>query len=80
MGCNGLVGDGDPDERLRYADLLRSVLSLIAEGPVLRQRMARGALAMGGFSVLWTSIAFLLARAPYDYSEGVIGLFGLALE
>ncbi len=67
-----------PTERLRYPELLRSVLSLIAEEPVLRRRMALGALAMGGFSVLWTSITFLLAGAPYDYAEGVIGLFGLA--
>ena len=67
-----------PTERLRYAPLLRSVLSLIAEQPVLRQRMALGALAFAGFSVLWTSIAFLLAGAPYHYGAGVIGLFGLA--
>jgi len=68
----------EPTERLRYRELLRSVLSLIAEEPILRQRMVLGALTMGGFSVLWTSIAFLLARSPYDYGEGVIGLFGLA--
>lgn len=67
-----------PTERLRYAQLLRSVLALIAEEPVLRQRMALGALSMAGFSVLWTSIAFLLAGGPYHYGTGVIGLFGLA--
>lgn len=67
-----------PTERLRYRELLRSVWTLITEEPVLRQRMVLGALTMGGFSVLWTSIAFLLARAPYHYGEGVIGLFGLA--
>ena len=67
-----------PTERLRYPQLLRSVLSLVASEPVLRRRMALGALSMGGFSVLWTSIAFLLAKAPYEYGEAVIGLFGLA--
>ena len=67
-----------PTERLRYAELLRSVLSLVAEEPVLRRRMALGTLGMVGFSVLWTSITFLLAGAPYHYGEGVIGLFGLA--
>jgi predicted MFS family arabinose efflux permease len=67
-----------PTERLRYRELLRSVLSLIEAEPVLRQRMALGALSMGGFSVLWTSIAFVLAKPPFDYGEGVIGLFGLA--
>jgi predicted MFS family arabinose efflux permease len=35
-------------------------------------------LSMAGFSALWTSIAFLLAKPPYGYGEGVIGLFGLA--
>jgi predicted MFS family arabinose efflux permease len=68
----------EPAERLPYKDLLRSVLSLVKSEPVLRRRMALGALSMGGFSVLWTSIAFLLAKPPYDYGEGVIGLFGLA--
>ncbi len=67
-----------PTEDLRYPELLRSVVSLVKAEPVLRQRMALGALSMGGFSVLWTSIAFLLAKSPYSYSEGVIGLFGLA--
>jgi predicted MFS family arabinose efflux permease len=67
-----------PTEQLRYAELLRSVLSLIGEEPVLRQRMLLGATSMGGFAALWTSIALLLAKAPYGYGEGVIGLFGLA--
>ena len=30
------------------------------------------------FSILWTAIAFLLAREPYGYADGTIGLFGLA--
>jgi predicted MFS family arabinose efflux permease len=67
-----------PTEELRYPELLRSVFSLVKSEPVLRRRMALGALSMGGFSALWTSIAFLLAKPPYEYGEGVIGLFGLA--
>jgi predicted MFS family arabinose efflux permease len=67
-----------PTENLRYPELLGSVLSLVRTEPVLRQRMALGALSMGGFSVLWTSIAFLLAKPPYGYGEAAIGLFGLA--
>jgi predicted MFS family arabinose efflux permease len=65
-------------EPVRYRAALRSVLALIAREPVLRQRMALGALGFGCFSVLWTSIAFLLSAAPYNYDEAVIGLFGLA--
>jgi MFS family permease len=68
----------DPTERLPYPALLRSVLSLVREEVVLRQRMALGAAAMGWFSVAWTSLAFLLSGAPYHYGSAVIGLFAIA--
>jgi predicted MFS family arabinose efflux permease len=63
---------------LPYRALLRSVAQLVAAEPVLRRRMIYGALGMASFSVLWTAISFLLAGAPYHYSEATIGLFGLA--
>ncbi|HZC06602.1 MAG TPA: MFS transporter [Ktedonobacterales bacterium] len=62
---------------ISYGKLLRSVLSIAREEPLLRRRAAYGALAFAAFSVLWTSIAFLLARPPYGYNQAVIGLFGL---
>jgi predicted MFS family arabinose efflux permease len=66
-----------PTTDLSYPALLRSVARLVVEQPTLRVRMVYGALQMGQFSVLWTTIAFLLAGRPYHYSEGTIGLFGL---
>jgi MFS family permease len=63
---------------MSYRALLRSVLTLVREEPVLRQRMALGAVAMGCFSILWTAIAFLLSGPPYHYGSALIGLFGLA--
>jgi predicted MFS family arabinose efflux permease len=65
-------------ERLPYPALLRSVLELVKGEPLLRQRMFLGATAFGCFSVLWTSLAFLLSGPPYHYGNAVIGLFGLA--
>jgi predicted MFS family arabinose efflux permease len=62
---------------LSYGGLLRSIAGLIREEPVLRQRMIIGALDFGCFSALWTSLAFLLSGAPYNYGNAVIGLFGL---
>jgi predicted MFS family arabinose efflux permease len=62
---------------LGYPSLLRSVLSLAREEPLLRLRSAYGAMSFGAFSVLWTSMAFLLAGHPYDYGPATIGLFGL---
>jgi predicted MFS family arabinose efflux permease len=65
-------------ERLPYPTLLRTVLRLVREEPLLRQRMLLGSTAFGCFSVLWTSLAFLLSGPPYRYGNAVIGLFGLA--
>ena len=71
-----------PDEghrpRLSYWSLVGSSLRLLAEVPALRRRAWHGACAFGAFSVLWTSLAFLLSGSPYHYSNAVIGLFGLA--
>jgi predicted MFS family arabinose efflux permease len=67
-----------PTTDLGYGGLLHSVLKLIGEEPILRQRMALGALGFGCFSILWTALAFLLSAPPFNYSNAVIGLFGLA--
>ena len=66
-----------PRPSLSYPGLLRSVLRLVADEPKLRMRMLYGAFGMGQFSVLWTTIAFLLAGSPYRYGDATIGLFGL---
>lgn len=67
-----------PAQTLRYPALLRSVLDLARREPELRRRSLYGALGFAAFSVFWTSLAFLLVRPPYRYSEAQIGLFGLA--
>lgn len=67
-----------PTTTLSYPSLLRSVLELIARQPTLRMRMLYGTLGMAQFSALWTTLAFLLAGAPYHYGDATIGLFGLA--
>jgi predicted MFS family arabinose efflux permease len=72
------LGKVPPTETLPYRTLLRSVVSLVAAEPLLRQRMVLGAAVMGCFSALWTSIAFLLSGPHYGYGNTVIGLFGLA--
>jgi predicted MFS family arabinose efflux permease len=62
---------------LPYPQLILSVLQLFLEARVLRVRALIGGLIFAVFSVLWTSMAFLLAQAPYHYSDAKIGLFGL---
>ncbi|HUA94424.1 MAG TPA: MFS transporter, partial [Acidimicrobiales bacterium] len=67
-----------PRPHLPYRRLVGSSVRLLATEPVLRRRAFNGAAAFGAFSVLWTSLAFLLSGPPFGYSKAVIGLFGLA--
>jgi predicted MFS family arabinose efflux permease len=67
----------EPPSRLRYPALLRSVLTLLREEPVLRWRIVYSASSYAAFGAVWTSIGFLLARPPHNLSEGAIGLFSL---
>jgi len=62
---------------LTFGQLLGSLVPLIRKEPVLRRRAVYGALAFAAFSVFWTSVAFLLSRPPFGYSQAIIGLFGL---
>lgn len=66
------------DNQLNYPQLLASIFHLMMTNKTLRIRSILGGLTFANFSILWTSMAFLLSAPPYRYSEGVIGLFGLA--
>ena len=65
----------DPD--LSYKGLIRSLWPLLRDEPVLRRRMVYGAIGMSGFTVVWTSLAFLMAE-DYGKGEAETGLLGLA--
>jgi len=65
-----------PSTTTSYPALLRSVLTLYREEPVLRRRGIYGALGFASFATLWTSVAFLLEDS-FGYAEATIGLFGL---
>jgi predicted MFS family arabinose efflux permease len=66
-----------PSTDLRYGALLASIGALIRREPVLRRRMLFGACGYAGFSLVWTTLTFLLSDPPFNYGESTIGLFGL---
>lgn len=63
---------------LSYPRLLGSVFALLRDEPLHRLRTLLGCLGFAVFAVFWTPLAFLLAAEPYGFSDGAIGLFGLA--
>jgi len=63
--------------KLSYRDALGSTARLVIQEPLIRLRACFGFLCFATFSVLWTSMAYLLSDR-YHYGPAVIGLFGLA--
>jgi predicted MFS family arabinose efflux permease len=66
-----------PQSKLSYGALLRSLWELVKSQPVLRESSLIQAMLFGAFSVFWSTLAFLLTRPPYSYGSQAIGLFGL---
>ena len=72
LPATGRAASGDG-----YRALLASVWRIAREEPVVRRRAAYGAAGFAAFSVFWTTLSFLLARPPYDFGDGAIGVFSL---
>ena len=67
-----------PQAGISYGDLILSLWELLRRHAVLRQRALTAALAMGVFSLFWTSVALLLAQPPFGLDQRHIALFALA--
>lgn len=60
-----------------YLSLIKSTLSMIPKYALLRQTALLGGFTFGIFCSFWTTLTFYLTGAPFHYSAGTIGLFGL---
>lgn len=67
----------DASQRMSYRATLASVGALLVEEPALRRRIVYGGCGFASFTIVWTTLPFLLSGAPYHYSETLIGLFSL---
>lgn len=66
-----------PEYSGSYKDLMKSLIVLIKEEPVLRIAAIRGALCYACFSGFWTTLVFLLKEPQYHAGSEVAGAFGL---
>lgn len=60
---------------LKYFKLLWSMVVLVVKEPLLTQACFTGFMLSGAFTSFWTTLTFLLASPPYEYSSLEIGLF-----
>jgi len=63
-----------PHAALPYPALLRSVLALMREQPLLRASMALGFCSLGAFSAFWTTIAFHMHEQ--GFGSDIVGALG----
>jgi predicted MFS family arabinose efflux permease len=66
-----------PATNISYGALIGSLLKLIRDEPVLLKRSVMAAIVMAAFNIFWTSIAFLLAAAPFHLKQEGIAIFAL---
>jgi predicted MFS family arabinose efflux permease len=61
-----------------YGTLMRSLITLIKDQPLLREASLITALAFANFGMFWTTMVLHLAGEPFHFGSDKIGLFGLA--
>jgi len=61
-----------------YGSLMKSLLTLFKEQPLLREASFISALAFATFGLFWTTMVLHLSGEPFHYHSDTIGLFGLA--
>lgn len=60
-----------------YANLLKSVLRLIRQQPVLREAMIGGSSLFGAFCGFWATLIYLMESPSFNLGARTVGLFGL---
>jgi len=66
-----------PDSSMSYKELLKSLIGLLKNQPVLMEASLIGAMMFGTFSIFWTSLSFLLKSPAYNLGAQASGMFGL---
>ena len=69
-----VLPDIRPTFKGKYAELMKSLLSLVKEFPALRMYAVRSGLAFGSFLAMWSCLAFKMGQAPFFANSDVVGM------
>jgi predicted MFS family arabinose efflux permease len=77
ISVNSILPECPPPEAITYRELLRSLITIAQEQPLLRESSLIGAMMFGALNAFWVTLIFFLEAPPYHYGERAAGLFGL---
>ncbi len=77
MVLRSLLPPDEPRAAIRYTRLLGSMWHLWRTVPVLRESCVFGSATFACFGAFWITLTFHLEAPPFQYSAGIIGLFGI---
>ncbi|CAB5674566.1 Inner membrane transport protein ynfM [Delftia tsuruhatensis] len=77
LALRRVLPEARPSQRIGYGQVMRSLLTLLREQPRLRSRALIGGLGFATVSVLFSTMALLLAGPAYGLGDAQIGLIGL---
>jgi len=61
----------------RYIDLLKTIVHLLHDQPVLREACLFGATLFGAFMVFWSSLIHLMSAEPFSLGPEAVGIYGI---
>jgi len=77
LGVRSFLPKSPPQLTLTYPELVKSILQLAREQPILREASLLGGLFFCAFSAFWTTLIFRLESPPFHYGPQAAGMFGL---
>jgi predicted MFS family arabinose efflux permease len=73
-----IIPDMPPNFKGTYGGLMKSLGSLTKAHPLVAAFSLRGGLCFGSLLTFWSTIAFKMARPPFNAGSNIIGILGLA--
>ena len=62
---------------MTYISSLKSMAALPHKFPVIKEAAINGAMILGAFSALWTTLTFHLQSSAFNFDTNIVGMFGL---
>lgn len=72
-----VLPQSEPSYAGSYVGLLKSVIQLTRELPVLRESMVFGSMMFGAFSAFWATLIYLMESPAFNLGAKSVGLFGI---